>query len=153
MYFLVAQSDFFQVWSLAVFCMREKPFLQHEREHFEESFNNPIRVPFNIILLWGSSILWLLGFELCPVQPSERILVYTGISTDVVYLRSDLNYKIKSDSSSLLLKSNLFYSCYIPNALRRIWHIVGGQSILVDSPTKRLPGLPTTVSPKGFGIK
>lgn len=58
--------------------------------------------------------------------------MYTVISTDVVYLRSDLNYKIKSDSScGFLLKSNLFFSCYIPNAVS-IWHIVGGQSILVE---------------------
>lgn len=86
---------------------------------------------------------WLLSFELCPVQPGEiakRIPMYTVISTDVVYLRSDMNYKIKSDSScGLLLKSNLFYSCYIPNAIS-IWHIVGGQSILVEFFSMTLQG-------------
>lgn len=90
--------------------MIDKPFLKHGRKHLGGSFNNPIRVPFNRTLPWGSSTLWLLSFELCPVRPSEIAKGFpmcTVISTDVVYLRSDLNYKINSDSSSLLLKSSL----------------------------------------------
>lgn len=100
------------------------PFWRHKLKHFGGSFNNPIKGPFNIVLLWGSSMLWVLSGELCAVQPSEiarKIPVYIVISGDVVYLRSDLNYKIKSDSScGLLLKSNLFHSCHLPNALRSI---------------------------------